>query len=83
MFAGTYVEPEASQYLLCQSWVPKPRNRPSVNSYGDGYRNTRLGAEWVPQPWDWYKFPVWQSIGQAPATEYIAERAHDESSGDP
>ena len=32
MFAGTYVEPPASQYLLCQSWVPRPRKGPSANS---------------------------------------------------
>lgn len=65
MFAGTYVEAQESQYLLWQRWVPKA---PAV-----AYSELRF-----PQPWDWYQFPVWQSMGQQPVTEYIAERVYDE-----
>ena len=60
MFAGTYAEPQASQYLAL---------RQSISSYSH---------TWVPQPWDWYRFPVWQSIGQVPADEYTAECEYDE-----
>ena len=31
---------------------------------------------WLPQPWDWYRFPVWQCIGQVPAE--IAAPGYDE-----
>ena len=70
MFAGTYVEPEASQYLLSQRWVPE--------AWHGKYRDMISCRDWVPQPWDWYQFPVWQCMGQAPVTEYIADRSHDE-----
>ena len=65
MFAGTYVEAQESQYLLWQRWVPKA---PAL-AYSE---------PWSSQPWDWYQFLVWQSMGQHPVTEYIAERVYDE-----
>ena len=65
MFAGTYVESQESQYLLWQRCVPKA----PAAAYSE---------PWVPQPWDWYQFPVWQSMGQQPVTEYIAACENDE-----
>ena len=70
MFAGTYAEPEASQYLLSQRWAPE--------AWHGKYRNMISCRHWVPQPWDWYQFPVWQSMGQAPMTQYIADPSYDE-----
>ena len=74
MFAGTFADPCASQYLLCKRWLPQ-----FTTEYRDEFRRSIMtGEAWQPQPWDWYHFPVWQSMGQTPAIEYIAERFHDE-----
>ena len=72
MFAGTYSEPEASQFLLSQTWVPE--------AWNGKYRNMISCRHWVPQPWDWYQFPVWQGMGQAPITQHIPDRSYDEDS---
>ncbi len=40
MFAGTYAEPEASQYLLSQWWVPE--------TWHGKYRNMISCRHWVP-----------------------------------
>ena len=61
IIAGTYVESQAAQYLLWQRWVPTG----SALAYNE---------QWVPQPWDWYQFPVWQSMGQQPVhSEFIVD----------
>ena len=76
MFGGTFVDPRASQYLLCKRWLPQ-----STTEYRDEFRRSiMMGEAWQPQPWDWYHFPVWQSMGQRPAIEYIAQRGRDEDS---
>jgi hypothetical protein len=70
MFAGTFADPYASQYLLCKHWLPK-----LTTAYGVEFRKSILDRDaWQPHPWHWYHFPVWQSMGQTLAREYIAMR---------
>ena len=76
MFAGAFADPCASQYLLCKRWLPQ-----STTEYRDEFRRSiMMGEAWQPQPWGWYHFPVWQSMGQTPAIEYIAAGRRGEDS---